>query len=134
MRVDGAGRNTLPLAHPFERGYLGRGNVPISGPPGAGKSTRAVALSARLESATVEHRPSQERSVLYPNGGTTDEGAVRIGCPAGQTAFLATYEGSGGDQKPQVPHGFSTSLRLPKEYSWRYGAHHVRPALSPTAL
>ncbi len=49
------------------------GNLPlivlISGPPGAGKSTLAVALVGPIRAATAEHRPGQERRGLHHDGG-----------------------------------------------------------------
>ncbi len=66
--------------------------VLISGPPGAGKSTLAVALSAHFELPLLSIDQVKSGVAFTMTGGTSDERAIRIGGPAGQTAFLATYE------------------------------------------
>ncbi len=66
--------------------------VLISGPPGAGKSTLAVALSARLELPLLSIDQVKSGVAFTMTGGTSAVQAVRIGGPAGQIAFLATYE------------------------------------------
>lgn len=66
--------------------------VLISGPPGAGKSTLALAQSARLELPLLSIDQVKSGVAFTMTGGTADERATRIGGPAGQTAFLATYE------------------------------------------
>jgi predicted kinase len=72
------------------------GNLPllvlISGPPGAGKSTLAAALSAQLELPLLSIDLVKSGVAWTIMGGTSDERADRIRGPAGQTAFLATYE------------------------------------------
>ena len=66
--------------------------VLISGPPGAGKSTLAVALSARLELPLLSIDQVKGGVAFTMTGGTVDEQAIRVGGPAGQTAFQASYE------------------------------------------
>ncbi len=66
--------------------------VLISGPPGAGKSTLAVALSAQFELPLLRIDQVKSGVAFTMTGGTSDERAMPIGGPAGQAAFLATYE------------------------------------------
>jgi predicted kinase len=73
------------------------GNLPllvlISGPPGAGKSTLAGALSAQLELPLLSIDLVKSGVAFTMTGGVCDDERVTgIGGPAGQTAFLATYE------------------------------------------
>jgi predicted kinase len=66
--------------------------VLISGPPGAGKSTLAVALSAQLELPLLSIDQVKSGVAWTMTGGISDERVDRVRGPAGQTAFLVTYE------------------------------------------
>jgi predicted kinase len=66
--------------------------VIVSGPPGAGKSTFAQELSARLGVPLLSMDLVKGGAAFTMTGGVADETVTKMGGPAGQIAFAATYD------------------------------------------